>query len=226
VGSERARAISVFPHGLDVSTYDGRVHSRGTPVLLSVGQLRHRKGFADLLRACAILRRRGYRFTCRVVGDGPQHAELQQLVHELDLDTTVELLGAVPHETVIEHYRGATVFVLAAREARDGDVDGFPNVLAEAMAMRLPIVSTALPAIEEFVVDGETGLLVAPGSAEEIADAVGRLLDDPELRAGLGAQARRDVTKRFDVNANVRTLCRALWPDACTADDMEREDVT
>jgi glycosyltransferase involved in cell wall biosynthesis len=226
VGAGLAGAIAVFPHGLDIATYGAPARTCDMPMILSVGQLQPRKGLSYLVRACGILRDRGYQFTCRIIGGGPQHAELQQLVHELGLDATVELLGAMPHERVIDHYREASMFVLAAMEAENGDADGFPNVLAEAMAANVPIVSTALPAIEEFVVDGQSGLLVAPGSAEEIAAAVGRLFHDPELRISLCMRARRDVAGRFDVHANVRTLRDALWPDVGVGHYMEKEDVT
>jgi glycosyltransferase involved in cell wall biosynthesis len=225
VGSDIARVVQVFPHGVDVAKYRTTVSRiEDPPIVLSVGQLQPRKGLTHLVQACAALRDRGAAFRCRIVGTGPQHDELRRLIAALGLENVVELVGAASHECVIEHYREASIFVLTAIQAPDGDTDGFPNVIAEAMAAGLPVVSTALPAIQEFVVDGETGLLVAPASTTEIAAALVRLLDEPNLRAELGARARRSVAESFDVQINVGRLCRALWPDACAGAEVDRKE--
>nr|MBA2725636.1 glycosyltransferase [Actinomycetota bacterium] len=94
-----------------------------------------------------------------------------------------------------------------------GDVDGIPNVLAEAMASGVAVVSTDLPAIRELVLDGENGVLVEPGDTEALADAIGRLIDDPRLRSQLGAGGRATVHEMFDVETNVKAFATTMWPE-------------
>jgi glycosyltransferase involved in cell wall biosynthesis len=103
--------------------------------------------------------------------------------------------------------------VLPCVRTRDGDVDGIPNAIGEAMAMRLPVVSTDLPAIRELVSDGVNGSIVPPGDAASLADAIAHLLDDPALRGRMGDEGRRTVEDRFDVEQNVGRFVSTLWPD-------------
>ena len=214
VGDDLAPKITHVPHGLDLTEYaipQRRVE--GIPVVLAVGQLVARKGFADLIATCAELRDRGYRFECRIVGDGPQSDELRASVRRLALEGLVTLCGALPHDRVLEQYAQAAVFVLPCVRTRDGDVDGIPNAIAEAMAMRVPVVSTDLPAIRELVSDRVNGSIVPPGDAASLADAIAHLLDDPALRGRMGDEGRRTVEDRFDVEQNVGRFVSTLWPD-------------
>jgi glycosyltransferase involved in cell wall biosynthesis len=213
VGHDLDRKISIVPHGLDLSGQGaGRPAANGLPVVLAVGQLAERKGFAHLVAACDLVRNHGQRFLCRIIGGGPQRAGLEELIASLSLRDTVSLLGPLPHEAVVDHYRRATMLVLPCVRTADGDVDGIPNVLMEAMAFGIPVVSSDLPAVRELITDGVDGLLVPGGDAERLADAVRRLLDEPQLRRRLGAEARRTVAERFDVAKNVRRLAETLWP--------------
>jgi glycosyltransferase involved in cell wall biosynthesis len=107
---------------------------------------------------------------------------------------------------VVDKYREATIFALPCVTGPDGDRDGIPNVILEAMAMRLPVVSTRHSGIPEAIDDGRTGLLVPPGDPGEIANAIARLLDDGLLRERLGSRARERVKNMFDVDANARAL--------------------
>jgi len=107
---------------------------------------------------------------------------------------------------VIAAYREAAVFVLPCVTAADGDRDGIPNVILEAMAMELPVVSTRHSGIPEAVWDGETGLLVPPRDAVALAAALADLMSDGDLRRRLGQEGRRRVVKVFDAEANVRQL--------------------
>jgi glycosyltransferase involved in cell wall biosynthesis len=116
------------------------------------------------------------------------------------------LCGVVPHEQVIEQYDQATIFVLPCIRGDDGSLDGIPNVLAEAMAMKLPVVSTTVSAIPELVDDQVNGLLVAPRDEELLVAALARLLDDPDLREDLGENARQAVIEKFDIERNVRLV--------------------
>jgi glycosyltransferase involved in cell wall biosynthesis len=112
---------------------------------------------------------------------------------------------------VIERYAGADVFVLPSLVASDGDRDGIPNVILEAMAMELPVVSTAHSGIPEAVEDGVTGVLVAPGDADALAEALARILADPD-RGRLGIEGRLRIAERFDLERNVRLLLSEVAP--------------
>lgn len=214
VGRDLAHRITHVPHGLDPFDYEPSAGAPdGAPVILSVAQLKPRKGLDRLIRACRVLVEEGYRFECRIIGTGPQQAELAQLIRRLSLQDTVALRGALPHETVLDEYRRATLFALPCIRTQDGDVDGVPNVLAEAMAMGLPTVSSDLPAIRELACDGRTSLLVPPDDDGALVAAMRRLLDDPALRSRLGRNARTQITETFDATRNVRRFAAALWPE-------------
>ena len=128
------------------------------------------------------------------------------MIRDLDLEETVILRGALPHRDVIESYRRATAFVLASVQARDGDRDGIPNVILEAMAMQLPVVSTTYSGIPEAVEHEITGLLVPPGDVGALSEALARVLVDPATARQMGARGRQAVTSRFDVEKNVGLL--------------------
>lgn len=193
--------------GIDLENYEpGDGAGPGPITVLAVGRLTEKKGFTYLLRACQVLRERGRRFRCEIVGDGPLRDELAAESRGLSLADTVTFCGALPHPEVIEKYRRSHVFVLPCVVGEDGDRDGTPTVLLEAMAMRLPVVSTRLSGIPELVEDGVNGLLVPPGDVAALADALARLLDDREARLRLGERGRETVETSFDTERNVRRL--------------------
>lgn len=214
VGASLGGKITQVYHGLDLARYrPPSAPANGRPLLVSVGQLAERKGFALLVEACHSLRERGYDFECRIVGRGPERERLQELIARLGLDGTMRLCGAMRHEDVIELYRQATVFVLPCVRTPDGDVDGIPNVLAEAMAMQVPVVSTDVSAIPELLADRVNGLLAPAGDPAALADRLALLLDDPCLRSELGGAGRRSILDTFDVECNVRRFAATLWPE-------------
>jgi glycosyltransferase involved in cell wall biosynthesis len=194
-------------HGLDLARYRPTPSARADPsLLLAVAQLKEKKGLRYLIEACGRLRDAGVAIRCEIVGDGPLMPDLEQLVRGLGLDESVILRGAVPHDEVLARYGAATAFVLPSVVAADGDRDGIPNVILEAMAMELPVVSTPVSGIPEAVHHDETGILVQPHDPTAIADAVTRLLADPALADRLGKNGRRLVTDRFDAERNAERL--------------------
>jgi glycosyltransferase involved in cell wall biosynthesis len=203
----RTANIRCIYNGIDLPTYRPQPSTpRERPLLLAVGQLKEKKGLDQLIEACDILRGRGYEFDCEIVGDGPLRRPLEGMIERLALRDRVSLLGALPQDTVTARYGDAEIFVLPCVIGSDGDRDGIPTVILEAMAMGLPVVSTNLSGIPEAVVHGTTGVLVRPQDPIALADAVARLLDDRGLREGMGRQGRRRVEEMFDAEANVRTL--------------------
>jgi len=208
-GGRFAGKIHLIYHGLDLTRFEPTHRSPSNvqrPLLLSVGQLKEKKGFPYLIKACRILQDRGYVFRCEIVGKGPKRAELEALITDLNLNGTVVLCGALPHSEVMTKYTRATLFALACVLAEDGDRDGIPNVLLEAMAMQVPVVSTQVSGIPEVVEDGLTGLLVPPRNDKALANALARLLDDPDLREKLSQKGRKRVQERFDIRNNIGRL--------------------
>lgn len=214
VGDEIGSKIASVPHGLDLKQYEPATKTpRDDLILLAVGQLAERKGILQLVDACALLRDRGLQFECRIVGSGPLAGTIDRRIVEVGLAGIVKLLGAVGHDRVIQEYREASLFVLPCVESADGNRDGIPNVIPEAMAMRLPVVSTYVSAIPELVTHGETGLLVEPNDIVSLADALERLMVSKDLRLELGSLGREKVEAAFDLDRNVDELIRTLWPE-------------
>ncbi|MGD9754218.1 MAG: glycosyltransferase [Acidimicrobiia bacterium] len=175
--------------------------------LLCVARLVPKKGIDTLLRALAVP---GSTARLELVGDGPLRGELEALVAELGLVGRVRLLGSLPSDEVAERYRRCSMFVLACRVAADGDRDGMPTVLVEAMGRGVPVISTDVAGIAELVQHGRTGLLVPPDDPEALAAAIDKLAHDPALAADLGAAGRELVVHEFDP-ARAATLLREVF---------------
>jgi colanic acid/amylovoran biosynthesis glycosyltransferase len=178
--------------------------------ILSVGQLQPRKGFDTLLTACAELRRRGLAFKCRIVGDGPQRSHLQASIQAQGLEDHVLMLGAVKQENILAYYRSADLFVLTCAVAADGDRDGIPVALMEAMAMEVPVVSTKVSGIPELICSMEEGVLVEAGDAAAVADSIVFLTRHPDEAKEMAIRGRRKVREQFDIEATVEQLERLL----------------
>lgn len=176
--------------------------------LFSVGRLDPIKGFDTLVEACALLEKSGVSFQCDIVGDGEQVDALSQRIWQLGLGSRIHLLGAMPSEEVETKLRRSSVFVLACRRTPEGNMDGIPVALMEAMASGIPVVSTRVSGIPELVIDEVNGLLVDPEDPNQLARAMKRLLDDPLLRARLGAAGRNKVRNDFNAETETKKLLR------------------
>lgn len=187
----------------------------GPPMILSIGRLIEKKGFHDLLLACEILRRRGRYFQVEIIGTGPWEDLLQTQTKRLRLQERVRFLGAQPQEVVRESFRRANIFALPSIISGDGDRDGIPTVLMEAMASGTPVVSTFVSGIPELIESGSNGLLVPPNNPLLLADALDQLLNAPELREKLARGARAKMEERFSIEESAREL-RALFENGAT----------
>jgi glycosyltransferase involved in cell wall biosynthesis len=195
-----ARApVELVYHGVDLERFrpPRRRPRHPVPLVVSVGRLVEKKGFDDLLRALALLVERGARLRCEITGDGPRRGELEALCHSLGLEDVVAFRGARTQEELLRVYQEADLFALTPRLAEDGDRDGVPNVLVEAMACGAPVVSTLVGGVAELVTDGCDGLLAPAGDIAAIAARIEELLGNPERRRRLGAAAARSAL-RFD----------------------------
>ncbi len=196
-------------HGIDTKLFSGNPDHRVPEApyrILTVARLVPKKGLPTVYRALALLRDRGIGFRHELIGDGDDRERVLGLIGELNLGDRCRWLGTLAHEQVLEHYRRSDVFVLGCEIAPNGDRDGIPNVLMEAMAMNLPVVATDVSAIPELVTDGETGLLVPPGNPALLGDAVARMLTDTDLRNRVIPVARERVIRDFDNRRLIREL--------------------
>ena len=190
-------------HGVDTDRPARSGRANAVPVVLSVGRLVEKKGHDTLIRSAAVLRDKGVEVRVRIAGEGPEWAILQRLVHELGVADRVSFLGPLTPAEVESEYLAADVFALACRKLADGDRDGIPNVLLEAMAHGLPVASTTLAGVREAVVDGDCGLLAAPDDPAELAASLARLAESPDLREAMGAAGRKRIAVAF---SRVQTL--------------------
>ena len=197
-GSAAAHVHRVY-NGLDLEEFRFESPAERPPRIAAVGRLVEKKGFMDLVEACAILRDRGLAFCCEIVGTGPLEPALQAQVQRLGLQGRVQLLGPRPRSEVIEHMRGAAVLAAPCVVAADGDRDGLPTVLLEAMALGTPCVSTEVTGIPELLLPSEAGLAVPEHDPPALAAALERLLADADLRVRLARHARRRVEAEFDI---------------------------
>jgi colanic acid/amylovoran biosynthesis glycosyltransferase len=178
-----------------------RTAARRPVRVLTVARLIPLKGHALLLEAIAALREQGVALQAVFVGDGPERARLEALARSLGLDDeAVEFAGAFAHDELPSHYQRADIACLPTL------AEGLPVVLMEAMAAGLPVVSTHVMGIPELVKDGVTGLLVAPGRVDELADSLARLAAEPALRARMGDAGRARVVGEFGLDAAAARL--------------------
>jgi glycosyltransferase involved in cell wall biosynthesis len=178
------------------------------PQIVSVGRLVTFKGFDDLIDACAELQRRGADFICEIIGDGPLREMLQAKIERLDLSSRVHLLGSLSQNAVLEKLQAADLFALASTTDAQGATDIFPTVILEAMASARPVVSTRLAGIPELVLDGDTGILVSPGDASALTEALQRLVYDRELRLRYGRAGRARIEQHFQIENTVAPLLK------------------
>lgn len=205
---EEADRIHLDYHGLDLSRFPeaAAFDEAARPVILAVGRLIPKKGFSHLLRAAAILKQSGQAFEVRLIGEGPERGELEELVRELGLEDEVRFLGAQPNREVFRQIAASRLLVVPSVVTADGDMDGIPNVALEAMSLGRPVVGSQISGIPEVLVPSETGFLTEPGDEAQLARHLGTLLRDAALAQEIGARARALIFERFDLRANVRRV--------------------
>jgi glycosyltransferase involved in cell wall biosynthesis len=212
----RPERVALCYHGLDFERFSSPPQrppgSDGSDplcpvVLLSVGRAVPKKGYDDLLVALALLPADlAWRFVH--IGGGSLTATLRGLAERLGLAPRIEWRGALAQPEVLDFYRRADLFVLAAKVTEDGDRDGLPNVLMEAQSQRLACIATRVSGIPELIEDGATGVLVPPADPTALALALAGLIRDPMRRATLGGAGERRVRGAFAIDAGIDLLAR------------------
>lgn len=184
----------VWPHAADKAVY--RV---GT-----LARLVEKKGVDVLLEAVSGMPQ----VRLSIAGDGPLLNDLKAKAAALGMSDSVEFIGSLSHEAVADWMAGLDIFALACKQDRNGDMDGIPVVLMEAMSQGIPVVSTRLSGIPELVIDGRTGLLAEPGNALSLRDKLSQMLASPALRDALARAAADHVREEFGQQVNIDRLLR------------------
>ena len=206
VPHSRVDGMRVVHCGVRPADFPYRRENRDPRMILTVGRLDEIKGFPVLLEACDILRGRGVDFQCTIIGEGDLRPKLEARLHALKLEGLVTLPGAMKQEVVREALYQAGTFVLPSVVSATGGRDGIPVALMEAMACGCPVVSTRVSGIPELIEHESTGLLATPGDANELADCLAELINNPDKAGALATQARTTIERDFDVSKEARKL--------------------
>ncbi len=212
-GDDASRVQRIY-NGLDLEQFAYCPPVGRERLILGIGRLVEKKAFADLISACAVLDGRGHEFLCEIIGDGVLREDLARKISELGVSHRIKMLGQQPRVEVRRHLSRAAMLAVPCIISPDGNRDGLPTVLLEAMAVGTPCVSTNVTGIPELVRDGETGLLAEQHDPESLADQLERLLEDERLRLRLARNARRLVEAEFDIHRNTPAL-RQIFLTAC-----------
>jgi colanic acid/amylovoran biosynthesis glycosyltransferase len=202
LGSPAERTV-VHRMGVNVGSFNfvPRSPPRSGPVrLLSVARLTEKKGMEYGIRAVAELMRDGMEVRYDIVGAGPDEAALRELIRSLGLEHVVKLVGSLPGQEVLSAMAGAHVLLAPSVTARDGNQEGLPVVLMEALASGLPVVSTRHTGIPELVEHGVTGMLARERDVAGLVEGVRTLLRDPALYTAIAARGRARVARDHDID--------------------------
>jgi len=207
---ERADRIHRVYNGLNLAEFGRATFSSDPPSIVAIGRLIVKKGFANLIRACALLVERGRSFQCDIYGEGPLENQLRAQIEELGLRQFVQLPGPKPQHELRAHLANASVFILPSVPEPEGGMDNLPTVIMEGMATGLPVVSTRIGGIPEMVIENQTGFLVQPEDAVALAGAMEKVTSDRSLGRKLGQAGYERSQKLFSIEKNVRELCALL----------------
>ena len=213
MGDERfAAKVHVNYHGADLTRFSPSRHQRGARYrVMSCGWLKEYKGFHYLLDALALLVERGIDATLDLAGDGPQKPFLERKARELGVADRITFHGFIGHDRLAELYRTADAFALPSIVMGSyGRQDVIPNVLAEAMAVGVPVIGTRIGGVAELVDDGESGLLVPERDAAALADALERVWEDRALAARLATRGREKVERIWNRERNLLELAELI----------------
>jgi colanic acid/amylovoran biosynthesis glycosyltransferase len=203
---ESANKIHRVYNGLNLDPFRMADPAVGSLEIISIGRLIPKKGFELLVNACNVLMSRGLQLHCRIVGSGPEHVPLRQLIDRLGLGKFIELTGPKAQPEIVDLLAQSNLFVFPAVEDGSGDRDNLPTVIIEAMASGLPVVATGLGGIGEIVTHQANGLIVPEGDVDALATAIGFLAEHAELRKSYGQNGLAVVKEKFRVETTVEGL--------------------
>ncbi|MEO8206884.1 MAG: glycosyltransferase family 4 protein [Chthoniobacterales bacterium] len=195
-------------NGMNLDRFEKSNPDAANPLILTIGRYIPKKGFLDLIDACAALKDRT--FICQIIGQGPMEEELKQRVAAHGLEGKVEITGPRSESEIIALLRKTAIFALPCIDAGEDGKDNLPTVIMEAMAASVPVVSTPVAGVPEMVVDGETGYLIPEKNSQVLAEKLRLLLDDPAEARKMGEKGRVHAEENFALHKTSAMLCE-LW---------------
>lgn len=210
-GRRAASWIRVIYKGVDLMRWNTKTEGARLSDFITVGPLEESKGFDDFLHACAILKERGHRFRAIIIGTGSQEAALKALRHELELNDIIEFQGVMTHDTVRKAMARSRTLVAPSVTTKNGDQDGTPGAIMEAMALGVPAIGTKVGGIPEIIDDPNSGWLVEPGDREALAKAMRSAMKLPAEATTRGENARQRAEALFNLEANVSCLAKMFY---------------
>lgn len=222
-GGEQSK-IHIVRCGIDSARFSPAPPRCVSPPYLigTIGRMVEKKGFDTLLHAMTLLRNNKVDFHLVIAGGGPLEHELRATCDRLGLTSSVEFPGPMANELVPSWLQSLDLFVLPCQQDINGDMDGIPVVLMEAMASGVPVVSTRISGVPELIIHGYEGLLVEPRSAEALADAITQLLFNDELRTSFSKNGRLKVMREFEAEVNIQRLIKLLTNQVLLGSQMEQ----
>ena len=203
---ESASKIHRVYNGLNLDPFRQADPGAGSLEMIAIGRLIPKKGFEVLIRACNMLVSKGLKLHCRIVGAGPEHVPLRQLIDQFALGKFVELTGPKAQPEIVDLLAQSNLFVFPAVEDGTGDRDNLPTVIIEAMASGLPVVATGIGGIGEIVTHRTNGLIVPEGDADALADAIAFVAEHADLRKRYGQNGLAVVKEKFTAETTVKGL--------------------
>lgn len=213
------RKIRIVRCGVEIERYAPlardtvRRRTDGPFVIGALGRLVEKKGMDVLVRAAALLARQGRSLRVEIAGDGPLMEELKSLAKAEEVSARIQFKGALPHTEVFPWLETLDLFALACKKDKNGDMDGIPVVLMEAMALGIPAISTEISAIPELVEDGVSGLIARPDDPESLAEKIAVIMDHSDQIVGFIRNGRQRVAEEFSTGVNISRL-RTLFEGA------------
>jgi glycosyltransferase involved in cell wall biosynthesis len=196
----------VHHNGVDVTAFAPAEHEAEDPTILSVGRLVEKKGMEYLIKAFARIAGEVPEARLEIAGDGPLRPSLERLTSDCGLSARVTLRGSLPHRAVATSMQNASIVCQPSVTAADGDSEGLPTTVLEAVATAKPLIGTRHGGIPEVVVDGATGFLVPERDVPALANRLLLLLKNAELRKRMGEAGRRRIEEHFDLRKQSRRL--------------------
>jgi glycosyltransferase involved in cell wall biosynthesis len=194
--------IHLVYHGVDTNYWKfHQLKPVGNPVcILTIGRLVEKKGMIYLLETVSILLKKGVAVQLHIVGKGIEEQQLKCFCRKFGLEQSVVFMGWQSPIQIKDLYVHSDIFVLPSVVAPDGDMDGIPNVILEAMSVGMPVISTPVSGIPEVIQNGFNGLLVPERDSKQLANAVFILISDMQLRSALVENAYKTILEKFDSN--------------------------